>query len=133
VVVWGSGTPRREFLYVDDLAAACVHVMRLDRDFWCQQVQPRCSHVNVGTGEDCTIADLARAVARTVGFGGRVVFDTSKPDGAPRKLLDVSRLQRLGWRASIGIDQGLQQTYRWFVSHLDAGQAPGSATDELRL
>lgn len=133
VLVWGSGTPRREFLHVDDLAAACVHVMRLDPDFWHQQVQPRCSHVNVGTGEDCTIAELAQAVARVADFRGRVAFDTSKPDGAPRKLLDVSRLQRLGWRARIGLDDGLQHTYRWFLSHLNTAEAPGAVSDDIRL
>ena len=118
---------------MDEVAAACVYVMRLDQDFWRQQVQPRCSHVNVGTGEDCTIADLAQAVARAVDFRGRVVFDTSKPDGAPRKLLDVSRLQGLGWQARIGLDDGLQHTYRWFLSHLNMGKAPGAIIDDIRL
>jgi GDP-L-fucose synthase len=117
VEVWGSGTPRREFLHVDDMAAACLHVMDLDAETYRAQVDPRCSHLNVGTGVDVTIAELARAVAEVVGFEGAIRFDPSKPDGAPRKLLDVSRLRRLGWQASIGLQDGLSQTYQWFLDN----------------
>jgi GDP-L-fucose synthase len=102
LVVWGSGTPRREFLYVDDLAEACVHLMATGYDG---------PLVNVGCGEDLTIRELAEAVMRTVGFDGRIVFDASKPDGTPRKLLDVSRIQALGWRATTPLGEGLVRAY----------------------
>lgn len=121
IVVWGSGTPMREFLHVDDMAAASVHVMELDGDTYAQHTQPMLSHINVGTGEDCSIRDLAETLARVTGFDGRIRFDTSKPDGTPRKLLDVSRLRALGWEASIGLEEGLRQTFEWFQD-----QAPGS-------
>ena len=117
VIVWGSGTPRREFLHVDDLAAACVHVMALEPATWRAQTRPMLSHINVGTGEDCTIRTLAETIARVVGYQGEIVFDTSKPDGTPRKLLEVSRLHRLGWQASIPLEQGLQGAYQWFREH----------------
>jgi GDP-L-fucose synthase len=115
VAAWGTGTPMREFLYVDDMAAASVAVMNLAPEVYQRETTPMCSHINVGTGVDCTIRELVETVARVVGFSGRVVFDASKPDGTPRKLLDVSRLQRLGWSASISLEQGLQQTYAWFL------------------
>ena len=115
VEVWGSGTPRREFLHVDDMAEACLHVMALDADTWRAQTDPRCSHLNVGTGVDLTIAELARAVAEVVGFAGEIRFDPGKPDGTPRKLLDVSRLRQLGWQAKIELMDGLRQTYQWFL------------------
>lgn len=117
VTVWGSGTPRREFLHVDDMAAASVHVMELDAVDYQQHTQPMQSHINVGTGQDVTIRELARNVAQVVGYRGQIRFDCSKPDGAPRKLLDVSRLRRLGWQARIPLRQGLQQTYAWFQAH----------------
>ncbi len=107
VVVWGSGTPRREFLHVDDLAAACVHVMGLPRDAWEAATKPQQGHLNIGTGEDLTIRELAELIARVTGYTGRIEFDTSRPDGAPRKLLDVSRIHALGWRASIALADGL--------------------------
>lgn len=119
VVVWGSGKPMREFLHVDDMAAASVHVMELDSERYWGAVEPMCSHVNVGTGIDCTIRELAETVARVTGFEGELVWDTSKPDGTPRKLLDVSRLHSLGWEASIGLEDGLRDTYRWFLEHQD--------------
>jgi len=115
VAVWGTGRPRREFLYVDDMAEACVHVMGLDRATYEASTQPRLSHINVGTGEDITIAELAALVARTVGFGGRIVHDASKPDGAPRKLMDVGRLRALGWRPKVGLAEGLALAYRDFL------------------
>jgi GDP-L-fucose synthase len=117
VVIWGSGQPRREFLHVDDLAAACVHLMELDREIYQSQVQPMLSHVNIGTGRDCSIRELAEIIARVTGFTGRLSFDASKPDGAARKLLDVSRLAALGWQASIPLDEGLGSAYQWFLAH----------------
>ena len=117
VVIWGSGAPRREFLHVDDMAAACVHVMELDEAVLRDHTRPMLSHINVGTGVDCTIRELAETVARVTGFTGRLVFDTDKPDGAPRKLLDVSRLAALGWRPQIGLEEGLRDAYAWFVEN----------------
>lgn len=117
VVIWGSGTPMREFLHVDDMAAASVHVMDLPQGIYCQHTQPMLSHINVGTGVDCTIRELAETIARVTGYTGRLVWDSSKPDGTPRKLMDVSRLAALGWRATIGLEDGLRDAYRWFVEH----------------
>jgi GDP-L-fucose synthase len=117
VVVWGSGTPMREFLHVDDMAAASVHVMNLPPQTWQQHTQPMLSHLNVGTGIDCTIREMAETMARVTGFKGRLSFDASKPDGTPRKLMDVSRLTSLGWNASIGLEEGLRDTYAWFREH----------------
>ena len=120
VVVWGTGKPMREFLHVDDLAAACVHVMNLPgAEFSAAVPNPMCSHINVGTGRDVTIAELANTMARVVGFEGDIEFDTSKPDGTPRKLLDVSRLSSLGWHYSVELEQGLEMTYQWFLDNLD--------------
>lgn len=117
VEVWGSGKPMREFLHVDDMAAASIHVMELDNEVWQENTEPMLSHVNVGTGEDCTIRELSDAIAKVVGFRGEIIFDASKPDGTPRKLLDVSRLRRLGWHHEIGLEQGLVNTYRWFLDN----------------
>lgn len=119
VVVWGSGTPMREFLYVDDMAAASVHVMELADEIYQANTQPMLSHINVGTGVDCTIRELAETVARVVGFTGNVTFDATKPDGTPRKLLDVSRLKALGWQYSVSLEEGLQQAYAWFLANQD--------------
>lgn len=119
VVIWGSGTPMREFLHVDDMAAASVYVMELDDAVYRSNTQPMLSHINVGSGVDCTIRELAETVARVTGFKGRLVFDSSKPDGAPRKLMDVSRLKVLGWQASIGLEDGLRNAYQWFVANQD--------------
>ncbi len=119
VVIWGSGTPMREFLHVDDMAAASVHVMELDESTYQAHTQPMLSHINVGTGKDCTIRELAETVAKVTGFTGRLRFDTEKPDGAPRKLLDVSRLSALGWQAGIGLEEGLRDAYQWFLDHQD--------------
>lgn len=116
VVVWGSGTPRREFLHVDDMAAACVHVMDLAPDVYKANTQPMCSHINVGSGVDVTIRELAETIARVVEFKGQVVFDATKPDGAPRKLLDVSRLSAMGWNAGITLERGLGETYEWYLA-----------------
>lgn len=120
VVIWGSGKPMREFLHVDDMAAASVYVMELDEETYQSNTQPMLSHINVGTGQDCTIRDLAETVAKVTGFKGDLVFDSTKPDGTPRKLMDVSRLRALGWEAGIGLEDGLRDAYGWFVAHLDA-------------
>ena len=114
VVIWGSGTPKREFLHVDDMAAASVHVMELDEAVYRQHTQPMLSHINVGTGVDCSIRELAETIARVTGFTGRLGFDSTKPDGTPRKLMDVTRLGDLGWRATIPLEEGLTQAYDWF-------------------
>jgi GDP-L-fucose synthase len=116
VVIWGTGTPRREFLYVDDMAAASVHVMNLSPAEWQAQVQPMLSHINVGTGTDVTIAELAQAIGRVIGYSGRISFDPDKPDGTPRKLLDVSRLAALGWRPTVALEAGLALAYQDFLS-----------------
>ncbi|MFT6466229.1 GDP-L-fucose synthase [Halopseudomonas sp.] len=123
VVVWGSGTPMREFLHVDDMAAACVHVMNLDSNSYLQHTQPMLSHINIGTGRDCTIRELAETVSSVTGFQGRVTFDASKPDGTPRKLMDVSRLEALGWKSQIGLEEGLRDAYSWFVQAMNASSA----------
>jgi GDP-L-fucose synthase len=127
VVIWGSGKPMREFLYVDDMASACVHVMNLDHETYTKYTDPMHSHINVGTGEDVTIADLARLVGDTVGYRGRIGFDTSKPDGTPRKLLDVSKLKQLGWQASTPLPEGLQRAYAAFVELTEAEQNRAAA------
>ncbi|GLR31678.1 GDP-L-fucose synthase [Shewanella decolorationis] len=119
VVAWGSGTPMREFLHVDDMAAASIYVMNLDQATYEANTEPMLSHINVGTGVDCTIRELVETVARVVGFTGDIVFDATKPDGTPRKLMDVSRLKSLGWQASITLEQGLQTTYQWFLANQD--------------
>ncbi len=119
VVIWGSGNPRREFLHVDDMAAACVHVMALPAEVYRAHTEPMLSHINIGTGEDCTIRELAEAMARATGFAGRLRFDASKPDGTPRKLLDVGRLHALGWKASTGLEEGLRETYQWYLRHAE--------------
>ena len=117
VVIWGSGTPMREFLHVDDMAAASIHVMALPGEVLRAHTQPMLSHINVGTGVDCTIRELAEVLAQVTGFTGRLAWDVTKPDGAPRKLLDVSRLRALGWQAQIALEDGLRDAYRWFLAH----------------
>lgn len=119
VIVWGTGTPRREFLYVDDMAAASVHIMELDNETYQANTEPMLSHINVGTGVDCTIREMAETMAKVVGFEGKVVFDSSKPDGTPRKLMDVSRLTALGWHYQVNLLQGLTKTYQWFLANQD--------------
>ena len=119
VVIWGSGTPMREFLHVDDMAAASVHVLELPVEVYREHTHTMCSHINVGTGVDCTIRELAETIARVTGFTGQLLWDATKPDGAPRKLLEVSRLRKLGWQASITLEDGLRDAYGWYLSHLD--------------
>ncbi len=123
VVIWGSGTPMREFLHVDDMAAASIHVMELDEATYQANTQPMLSHINVGTGVDCTIRELAETIARVTGFTGQLTFDASKPDGTPRKLMDVSRLKALGWQASISLEDGLTDAYRWYVENVEQARA----------
>lgn len=120
VTVWGTGTPRREFLHVDDLADACVHLMRLEVETYRAHTGPMCSHVNAGTGVDVSIRELAETIGEVVGFKGEIRFDVDKPDGTPRKLLDVSRLAALGWTARTRLREGLAQTYAWYLEHRDA-------------
>jgi nucleoside-diphosphate-sugar epimerase len=116
VTIWGSGTPRREFLHVDDMAEASLFVMDLDEDIYQRETEPMLSHINVGCGEDISILELAKLVAEVTGFEGRIVTDPLKPDGTPRKLMDVSRLKRLGWQAGISLEDGVRGTYDWFLS-----------------
>ncbi|SDI88343.1 GDP-L-fucose synthase [Aliiruegeria lutimaris] len=123
VVVWGSGTPMREFLHVDDMAEASLYVLDLDAETYQRETQPMLSHINVGSGTDVTIRRLAELVAEATGFQGELVFDASKPDGTMRKLMDVSRLERLGWKASIPLDEGIRDTYAWFLEHQDSFRA----------
>ena len=120
VVVWGTGTPRREFLHVDDMAEASLFVLDLDRATYDRETQEMLSHINVGCGSDVSIRELAETVARVTGYEGRIAFDTTKPDGTPRKLMDVSRLARMGWQASVPLERGIEETYAWF---LDQGEA----------
>ncbi|AFR02747.1 GDP-L-fucose synthase family protein [Pectobacterium brasiliense] len=117
VVVWGSGKPMREFLFVDDMAAASIHVMELDKNVYDSHTDPMLSHINVGTGVDCTIGEMANTMAKVVGYQGQVVFDASKPDGTPRKLMDVSRLKKLGWQYKVELEEGLLKTYHWFLAN----------------
>ena len=118
VAIWGTGTPRREFLYVDDMAAASVHVMQLPKVIYDQHTTPLQSHINVGSGSDVTIAEVAQTIAQTVCYPGQIEFDTSKPDGAPRKWMDSSRLNALGWQTKVDLQNGLAAAYQDFVSKL---------------
>jgi len=122
VVIWGSGNPKREFLHVSDMAAASVHVMNLDNHIYASHTKPMLSHINVGTGVDCTIRELAETLAKVVGFKGVLIFDSSKPDGTPRKLMDVSRLNSLGWKSTISLEDGLSDTYQWFIENIDSAR-----------
>jgi GDP-L-fucose synthase len=117
VVAWGSGTPKREFLYVDDMAAASIHVMNLDKKIYDENIEPMLSHINVGTGVDCSISELVATVAKVVGFEGEVSFDATKPDGTPRKLMNVGRVNSLGWEYEYPLEAGLIKAYQWFVDN----------------
>ncbi|MET3486148.1 GDP-L-fucose synthase [Methylobacterium sp. 1973] len=117
VIVWGTGRAMREFLHVDDMARASVYVMEMDDAVYAANTRPDLSHINVGTGEDCTIRQLAEALARVIGYEGELAFDATKPDGTPRKLMDVSRLRAMGWRPEIALEDGLRQTYGWFLEN----------------
>lgn len=120
VVVWGSGTPMREFLHVNDMAEASLFVLDLDKPVYERETEPMLSHINVGTGTDVTIRELAETIAQVTGFKGQISFDASKPDGTPRKLMDVSRLERMGWTASTPLNKGIQETYDWWLAEDDA-------------
>jgi len=117
VNAWGTGTPMREFLYVDDMAAASIFVMNLEDAIYQRETQPMLSHINVGSGVDCTIKELTETVAKVVGYQGKIEWDASKPDGAPRKLMNVSRLERLGWQPTISLEQGLMKSYAWLLDN----------------
>ena len=123
VVIWGTGTPRREFLNVEDMAAASLFVMNLDRATYDANTDPMLSHINVGTGSDVSILEVAQMISQVTGFTGKINCDTSKPDGAARKLMDVSRLSAMGWTAQVGLRDGLQQTYAWYLEQLASGVA----------
>ena len=120
VVIWGTGSAMREFLHVDDMARACLFIMNIDKDTYTAHVKEMASHINVGTGEDCTIRELAQKLAHIIGYKGELVYDKSKPDGTPRKLLDVSRLRSMGWSSSINLDDGLYHTYKWFLENKES-------------
>jgi GDP-L-fucose synthase len=120
VAIWGTGTPKREFLYVDDMAAASVHVMNLPQAIYAQHTQPMLSHINVGYGTDVSIAEAAQTIAQVVGYTGAVTFDASKPDGTPRKWMDSNRINSLGWQAQVSLLQGLTQAYQDFLSNISA-------------
>ena len=115
VAIWGSGTPRREFMYVDDMAAASVYVMNLPKADYAKDTQPMLSHINVGCGKDITIRELAETIRKVVGYQGDITFDPSKPDGAPRKLMDSTRLNSLGWKPKVSLEEGLQSAYQDFL------------------
>ena len=119
VTVWGTGHPRREFLNVDDLAEASVYVMNVDRDDFLRDIPSMCSHINVGSGVDCSIGELAAIIKQVVGFDGDIFFDDTKPDGAPRKLMDVSMIQDLGWIHKVGLEKGLAAAYAWYLDNYD--------------
>lgn len=119
VIIWGSGKPLREFLHVDDMARACVFVMSVSSETYQKNTQTMQSHINIGTGKDCSIRELATIIADVVGFTGKISFDKTKPDGSPRKLMDVSRINNMGWSAKISLYEGLKDTYRWFLEHQD--------------
>ena len=122
VTIWGTGTPRREFLHVDDMAAASMYVLDLNREVYEANTDPMLSHINVGTGTDVSILELAQLVAKVTGFKGDILTDPSKPDGTMRKLMDVSRLAKMGWTAKIGLEAGLSETFEWFIENADAAR-----------
>ena len=119
ITIWGTGRALREFLHVDDMARACVHVMNLPLAQYQAVTDPRLSHINVGSGVDCSIAELVSTIREVTGFEGNIEYDTSKPDGAPRKLMDSSKLRSLGWQPQISLREGLRATYKWYVEHID--------------
>ena len=123
VVIWGSGTPRREFLHVDDMAAASLFVLNLPKDTYEKNTDPMLSHINVGTGEDISILELAQLMARVTGFTGKISTDPTKPDGTMRKLMDVGRLAQMGWSARILLEKGLADTYEWYLANIETARA----------
>ena len=122
VVIWGSGAPRREFLHVDDMAAASLFVLNLSKNIYDENTEPMLSHINVGTGKDVSILELAELVAKVTGYSGEISTDPSKPDGTMRKLMDVGRLDKMGWRARIELEQGLAETYEWYLANMQSAR-----------
>jgi len=118
VLVWGTGNAHREFLFVDDMAEACLHVLKLDKEIYQKNTSSMLSHINIGTGKDISIREIAIIMKRIVGFNGKIIFDKSKPDGPPRKLVDVTRLSKLGWRNKTDLMHGLEATYSWFIDNV---------------
>ena len=114
MIVWGTGKAMREFLYVDDMVVASLFVLELDEQTYKANTQPMLSHINVGTGKDVTIREMAETMKQVVGFKGKLVFDTTKPDGVPRKLIDITRLKKMGWNYSVELEEGLHKTYKWY-------------------
>lgn len=123
VAIWGTGTPRREFLHVDDMAAGSLHVMDLSDSAYAAHTSPRLSHINIGTGNDLTIRELASEIGQATGFSGAIEFDPTKPDGAPRKLMDISRIRQLGWSPRIPLSEGLRSTYDWYLQHITSSRS----------
>ena len=117
VVVWGSGKPKREFLHVDDMAAASIFVMELNKKVYQNQTKPMQSHINIGSGDDVSICELAEMISQVVGFEGEIKYDVSKPDGSPRKLMNIDILEKLGWKQEISLHEGIKQTYKWFIDN----------------
>jgi nucleoside-diphosphate-sugar epimerase len=128
VVIWGTGTPRREFLHVDDMAEASLFVLELPDDIYAANTQPMLSHINVGYGDDVSIAELAAMIAKVTGFGGRIAYDTTKPDGTMRKLMDSGRLTAMGWTPRVSLEEGVAETYRWYLAHVE-----GDALADIRV
>ena len=122
ITIWGTGRALREFLHVDDMARASIHVMNLPLEQYKAVTDPRLTHINVGSGVDCSIAELVSTIGAVTGFAGKIEYDTSKPDGAPRKLMDNSKLISLGWQPQIGLKDGLQDAYQWYVDHIDSAR-----------
>ena len=116
VEVWGSGSPRREFLHVDDMADACIHIMNLDKNYYEKIISESNSHINVGYGEDITIKELANLIKKIIGYEGKIIFDSKKPDGTMKKLLDTSLLAKTGWLPQINLEDGLIKTYNYFLN-----------------
>lgn len=122
VVIWGSGTPRREFLHVDDMATAALFVLNLSKDIYDKNTEPMLSHINVGTGTDISILELAQMVAKVTAYTGTISTDPNKPDGTTRKLMDVGRLAKMGWHARIELEQGLEETYAWYLANIQSAR-----------
>ena len=119
IVVWGTGNAMREFMYVDDLTEAVIFILKLDKDAYQENISPMLSHLNVGTGVDVKISELTSMIKRVVGYEGKIVFDTSKPDGSPRKLIDASKLTNMGWKCKMNLEDGLLETYQWYLNNLE--------------
>ncbi len=115
VVVWGTGNPRREFLYVEDMASACLHILNMKHDNIAKFLDPMMSHINIGSGEDIQISELSKIISEVIGYNGEIIFDNSKPDGAPRKLLDIDLIKSLGWKPRVSLTEGISRSYKYFL------------------